>query len=503
VSVPAAPPPSGGSGQLRDARVLVVDDHADLAENLHEILTDEGAVVRIAASAAAARIAAREPFDVALVDVRLPDATGLELVPELKSAEGMQEVLLVTGHASIQDAIEAVRAGAYAYVLKPFDPDDLVTTVARAVERVRLRRRASSLQHALERSEAALRTMVDTVQALLLVLDEHGTVVDANPAVAIATGRPLAEIRGRNWIETFVPPRDREEFRRVCQAVASQRAGIGVDAAVLQEGDGLHERVVSWRLSGIVVDEELRIYASGLDMTEIRDLERRTRLAEKLAAVGTVSAGLAHEIRNPLNAAVLQLQLLERRVAKADVDGKIRATADLVRAEIGRLSNLVTDFLLFARPQAINPRDIDLVQCVGSVVSLQKPVAKQRRVGLSVQASRESIIVEGDAERLKQIILNLVSNAIEAVDEGGHVDVLVEPYGAGARVIVQDDGPGVPEDCLARIFEPFFTTKHAGTGLGMAIAHSLVELHGGTIEVTNTTGARFCVELPRRTPKPL
>jgi PAS domain S-box-containing protein len=502
--VNATVPRPGEAPPLRGARVLVVDDHADLAENLQEILADEGATVRIAETAADARAAALEPFDVALVDVRLPDATGLELVPELKSAEGMQEVLLVTGHASIQDAIEAVRAGAYAYVLKPFDPDDLVTTVARAVERVRLRRRTATLQHALERSEAALRTMVDTVQALLLVLDEHGEVLDANPAVAMATGRPLEEIRGRKWVESFVPPRDREAFRRACETVASERTGLGLEAAVLQrESDDLNERVVSWRISGIVVDDELRIYASGLDMTEIRDLERRTRLAEKLAAVGTVSAGLAHEIRNPLNAAVLQLQLLERRVAKADVDGKIRATADLVRAEIGRLSHLVTDFLQFARPQAINPRDVDLVQCVGTVISLQKPVAKARDVRIALRADEESIVVEGDVERLKQIFLNLVSNAIEAVDDGGRVDVFVEPYGAGARVIVQDDGPGIPDGCLGRIFEPFFTTKHAGTGLGMAISHSLVELHGGTIEVTNAGGARFVVELPRHTPKPL
>ena len=488
--------------QLNGARILVVDDHADLAENLQEILSDEGATVRIAENASEARRLAREPFEVALVDVRLPDATGLELVPELKGAQGMQEVLLVTGHASIQDAMEAVRAGAYAYVLKPFDPEDLVTTVARAVERVRLQRKAAALQHALERSEAALRTMVDTVQALLLVLDGTGNVLDANPAVATATGRPLEEIRGQSWVELFVPPRDQGAFRSACRVAADERAGVGVEACVLQRNGSvdLRERAVSWRLSGIVVDDELRIYASGLDMTEIRDLERRTRLAEKLAAVGTVSAGLAHEIRNPLNAAVLQLQLLERRVAKADVDGKIRETADLVRVEIGRLSHLVTDFLQFARPQAINPRDLDLVQCVGSVIALQRPVAKERDIVLQMTAATESLVVEGDAERIKQIVLNLVSNAIEAIGEGGRIDVFVEPYGAGARIIVQDDGPGVPDDCLARIFEPFFTTKHAGTGLGMAITHSLVELHGGTVEVTNDGGARFCVELPRYTP---
>jgi signal transduction histidine kinase len=263
----------------------------------------------------------------------------------------------------------------------------------------------------------------------------------------------------------------------------------------------------------LTVGEGHRIYASGLDVTDVRELERRTRLAEKLAAVGTVSAGLAHEIRNPLNAAGLQLQLLERRIARvADQvaeSAKLHEPIDLVRSEIDRLSRLVSEFLLFARPTALAARDSDLSSLMAEVVGLEQPVAAERGIALELRVPDAPVVLEIDRERIKQVALNLVRNAIEAAPDDGHVQVAVERDGAGARFAVRDDGAGIPAETIGRIFEPFFTTKDGGTGLGMAIAHSLVDLHGGGIEVRTGAegavpvlrGAEFVVTLPRRPPK--
>jgi PAS domain S-box-containing protein len=483
--------------------VLVVDDHVDLAENLREILEGEGAQVVVAVSAAEALAAAEHGFDIALVDIRLPDATGLSLVPALKSRAPDSEILLVTGHASIDDAIEAVRFGAYAYVLKPFDPEELVSTAARALAQVRLRRRAATLQSALERSEAALRTLVDTVQALLLVLDEGGRVLLANPAVAMAAGVDLAALLGADWVEAFVPQRDRAALRAAFARIAAGEPGVAVDSGLVRRGeDGrIDERTVRWRLAGLRTDTGWRVYASGLDVTEVRELERRARLAEKLAAVGTVSAGLAHEIRNPLNAADLQLQLLERRLARAGAGQAMLEPVGLVRDEVARLSRLVSEFLLFARPTGLAARDIDLSVVAADVVEMQVPVAGERGVSLTLSRPEEPIVVEIDGERMKQVVLNLVRNAIEATPSGGRVHVVVEPDGAGGRLVVRDQGEGIPPEHLPRIFEPFFTTKESGTGLGMAICHSIVELHGGRIDVRSDGGAEFAVSLRRRTPR--
>jgi two-component system sensor histidine kinase HydH len=359
---------------LDGARILVVDDHDDLAENLCEIIEAEGGVAARSSTAAQALESAAVPFHVALVDIRLPDATGLSLLPRLKSAaDGLGEVILVTGNASLDDAMDAVRHDAYAYILKPFDPDDLLATVTRGVERVRLRR-------------------------------------------------------------------------------------------------------------------------------EQIDLERRTRMAEKLAAVGTLSAGLAHEIRNPLNAANLQLELLQRRLSRRGLDDDdLLEPAKLVRGEIERLSRLVEDFLSFARPSDLMRRTMDLRILVQEVAELERPDAVRAGIDLTLDLPDEPIELKVDREKLLQVLFNMLRNAMEALDGGGAVSIAVHEDGAGGHIIVSDDGPGIPDELAARLFEPFFSTKSMGTGLGMAICHSLVTQHGGEIRIESAPsgGARFDIVLPR------
>lgn len=364
------------SVRLDEAHVLIVDDHPDLIDNLTEILEEEGATVSRAMSASEAVEVARLGFDVALVDIRLPDATGLMLLPQLKQAsDGLTEVLLITGNASLDDAIAAVGQDAYAYVLKPFDPADLLSTVGRAVEKVRLQRSA-------------------------------------------------------------------------------------------------------------------------------RELERRARIAEKLAAVGTLSAGLAHEIRNPLNAASLQMQLLERRLKRAGENPQLLEPVAMVQAEIARLSHLVEDFLRFARPADLHRRRFDIVALLGHVVELQALEARKHQITLHTELPSEPVYVDGDRDKLQQVVLNIVRNAMEALE--GHMTSTARPTGniviglervedGMVRLYVRDDGPGIPEDIRMRVFEPFFSTKPMGTGLGMAICHSLIQQHGGTIEIHVDHGT--CVEI--------
>ena len=191
----------------------------------------------------------------------------------------------------------------------------------------------------------SISTMVEAVAALLLVLDEHGLVVQANPAVAAATGVPIHELIGLDWAERFVPEADRAELTSAFAKTRGGRAGMALEGRVLcRRENQVEERVIRWRLAGLPGPEGFRIYASGLDVTDVRGLERRTRLAEKLAAVGTFSAGLAHEIRNPLNGATLQLQLLERQLAdeqlrvdafETQAQNAERSLAELVKRRAG------------------------------------------------------------------------------------------------------------------------------------------------------------------------
>jgi signal transduction histidine kinase len=242
---------------------------------------------------------------------------------------------------------------------------------------------------------------------------------------------------------------------------------------------------------------------------EKRELSRRAQVAEKLAAVGTMTAGLSHEIRNPLNAAALQLSVLERRIQKLGKDAQpaLLEPLTLVRDEIRRLDHILEDFLQFARPREFVPKPIEVAPVVNRVLDLLGGEAERRGIRLGRDLAPVPPIL-GDEERLRQVLVNFGLNALEAVGEGGLVRVSTreEPGDAAhpdapraVAIVYDDDGPGVPPDVRDRIFEPFFTTKAKGSGLGLSIVHAIVTQHGGSILVQDSPegGARFVVRLPQ------
>ena len=365
------------------ARLLVVDDNEGLVENLCEILGAAGYAARGATTCGRALALARGGgFDVALVDLRLPDGDGTALAPQLKELSPDGEVVLLTGFATLESAVAAVRAGACAYLVKPCATQELLVTVEQAMRQVRL----------------------------------HG---------------------------------------------------------------------------------------------EKRELSRRAQMAEKLAAVGTMTAGLSHEIRNPLNAAALQLSVLERRVNRLPREAQrpLLEPLTLVRDEIRRLDHILEDFLQFARPREFAAKPIAIGPVVNKVLDLLGAQAERRAVRLARDVDPTPPIA-GDEERLRQVLVNLGLNALEAVGEGGLVRVSCRPSPPDpnhpearphVEIAIDDDGPGVPLDTRDRIFEPFFTTKAAGSGLGLSIVHAIIAQHGGTITVADSPegGARFLLRLPQ------
>jgi len=225
--------------------------------------------------------------------------------------------------------------------------------------------------------------------------------------------------------------------------------------------------------------------------------ERRTQ-ADRIGAMQTMTAGLAHEVRNPLNAAKLQLELLERRLRREHDDPRLLEPSELAKREIERLTELLNDFLAFARPPELNVGEHDIVEIIRHVCDLERISAEQRGAMLAFVGSPETLIARVDAAKLSQVILNLVRNAVEAVTANGHVTVALASAVEAFTVTVADDGAGIPPEAQARIYEPFFSTKEGGTGLGMSIVHSLVSLHGGTIALESSPrGTSFELTIPR------
>ncbi len=249
-----------------------------------------------------------------------------------------------------------------------------------------------------------------------------------------------------------------------------------------------------------LLDIELAIMVGHYQLdSEEKLIARERRIqADRITAMQTMTAGLAHEVRNPLNAAKLQLELLERRLRRSTDDPKLVEPSELAQKEIERLTALLNDFLAFARPPELHTQPHDVASIVRQVAELERVSAERRGATLDLVACPPTLTAHVDASKLHQVVLNLVRNAIEAVTAGGHVTLELTTDDARIQLRVQDDGPGIPDEVKSRIYEPFFSTKEGGTGLGMSIVHSLVSLHGGTIDLdTSPRGTRFDVTIPR------
>ena len=234
--------------------------------------------------------------------------------------------------------------------------------------------------------------------------------------------------------------------------------------------------------------------------SEERLLQRERRIqSDRLVAMQTLSAGLAHEVRNPLNAARLQLELLERRLRRQlGPDSKLAEPTQLANHELERLTNLLNDFLSFARPPELHIDERDVVEIGRHVIDLEAPLAAQRGVQL-VFEDGPPVLARVDTGKLHQIVQNLVRNAIEASPQGARVVLAISCTDQIVHFSVCDQGAGIPPDVLPRIYEPFYSTKETGTGMGMAIVHSLVTMHDGRIEIdTGPRGTRFDVYIPQR-----
>lgn len=260
----------------------------------------------------------------------------------------------------------------------------------------------------------------------------------------------------------------------------------------------------AWRVARAankLLDVELAIMLRHYQLeSEVRTVDRERRIqADRLTAMQTLTAGLAHEVRNPLNAAHLQLELLERRLRRDGSDPKLLEPSELANHEIERLTALLDDFLAFARPPELHRSEQDVVALCRHVIDAELPLAQHRRVELSLEGGGP-IVAQVDSGKMHQIVQNLVRNALEAAPPGGHVRVRVRNHAANTvHVLVSDDGPGIPAEVLARIYEPFFSTKDTGTGMGMAIVHSLLTAHGGQIAIdTGPRGTTFDIALPQR-----
>ena len=488
------------------SHVLVVDDHAALADNLREILTEPSEdgkppheVTVLGTGKRALSVAKKRGFDVAIVDVKLPDGSGVDVLSKLKAVAPESEVILITGYATIDAAIAALRGGAFALLLKSFRPEELRSVVEQALLKVELRRERDLL-------ERRYRALVEVADVIVIGLDRRGHIALVNPKFSALTGASQQEATGESLIDRWIADPDRARYRDAVESVARTGQPAEVEAGLVVPAQG--KRILRWNLSaeGNAAErggEGGLVFGVGADVTERRALERRAANAEALSTMGTLALGLAHEIRNPLNAAVLQMHLLGRQVDREVKDDKQRASmrdrVQIVVGEIKRLGRLLTEFLDLARPRGLARESVSLAELIDGVIELHKEEAKQKGVIIQRSEGYDALPpVLGDREKLRQVFVNLVVNAIEATPSGGGIQISARAAIDRVVVEVTDTGSGISETELVRIFDPFFTTKPGGTGLGLSIVRKILEQHDGVIHIRSAEsgGTTVQVELP-------
>jgi two-component system sensor histidine kinase HydH len=231
-------------------------------------------------------------------------------------------------------------------------------------------------------------------------------------------------------------------------------------------------------------------------MHAINAVRARLVQSEKLAALGQLASAIAHEVRNPLGVIRSAAQTVSETLAANDDEG--REACRFITAEIDRLNNVIASLLAFSRPLHLTSRPVAVSELFDRAVLLAGDDLASKRVRLHRDEPDGIALVEVDADLLSQVLLGLITNAVEALYDGGEIVLRARASDHEVEISVSDSGPGVPAELRARIFEPFFTTRSRGTGLGLAIARQIVEAHGGRIDVDESVsgGARFSLRLP-------
>jgi PAS domain S-box-containing protein len=331
------------------------------------------------------------------------------------------------------------------------------------------------------------------MEKAVLTVDRDGIITSVNPACLTligvgpgSTGRKLAEASHRTPVAELA-----EHVLRSRRSVSdhdytvdsgSRSARLRADCQLIKDGDGNTQGAA--------------VYVK--DVTERSLLEERMRRMERYMGLGSLAAGLHHEIKNPLGALSLHVQLLEEKLAVDAPEGAAEHL-QVLKTEVTRIGGVLESFRDFASSTKLHLQSTDLCALVGRAVRLIQPQAAQHGIVLNSDIPDDtSIVVEADAARLEQVVLNLLLNSTEAMPSGGRVTIRLFADEGYVRMEVADTGSGIPESIRSRVFDPYFTTKPNGSGMGLALCQKIVQQHGGTINCdTSPDGTVFSLSIPR------
>ena len=344
--------------------------------------------------------------------------------------------------------------------------------------------------------------LLDDLEDAVLVFGRDRRLVVAAGAVERFLGRDRSQLMGKTMIEIFPAATSLglllQQASQTGQSIRNRRVPVApsangsasVPVALLSVDvlEALPAGASSGSGAGILV--RLR------DPEATRQIGKQLQTAERLSAISRITGGVAHEVKNPLNAILMHVELARMKLAKGDND--LVPQMDIIGSEIVRLDRVVKTFLDFTRPVELHLTDVPLEAFVNEIAELARPLAEMAKIAVTVEQQTDGTSVAVDLDLLKQAMLNVVMNAIEAMPDGGQLRFESSVHGGDAEIRVSDTGCGIPPEAKSKVFGLYFTTKQKGSGIGLAMTFRIVQLHDGTIDFTSEPGkgATFIIRIP-------
>lgn len=484
--------------------VLVIDDEKGIRDGAERILSKMGFTV-ITASQGEEGLAllAQNRVGIILLDLKMPGMDGMEVLARVRENDPQVLVIVITGFATIETAIEAMKKGAYDFIPKPFEPDQLRIVVKRAREKIRLETEARKLEAEkqrtladLEAEQSRIRTIIDSLPNGVLVTNPDGMVVFLNPALKNQLGLGPENGPGLS-VENYIPDEG------LCKLISDISRGKHIDFEDIPQYEfSISDRKFLLARARPVLGERNECLGAVVNVVDITAMKVLDRLKSEFVAK------VSHELRSPLSTIHEQLALVLNDIID-QVSSTDRHLLSRAKEKTKGLISLIGDLLDLSRIEAgavcqeIKP--VQLEELLEKIIDFLGARARAKNQTLSLVKPEQKLPpVKADPLTLESIFGNLITNAINYTDEGGQISVAIDLSGINIRVRVIDNGFGIEERHLEKIFERFYRVKNektryiTGTGLGLPIVKGLVDSLGGFISVQSTPGqgSTFTVLLP-------
>jgi PAS domain S-box-containing protein len=475
--------PSNVQPAIEPELILLADDNADMRAYVGHLLRNKYRVHAVHDGLEAVEAARRLRPDLVLADVMMPGLDGFGLVDAIRKDASLSStpVILVSARAGEESRVEGLHAGASDYLVKPFTARELLARVGSHLA-------LSRIQKEQIIASQRLAAIVESADDAIIGKDLNGIVMSWNRAAEEMFGYRAEEMIGRS-ITAIIPPELQADEPRILETIGrGERIHHFETVRLTKSGRRID---VSLTVSP-VKDEHGRIVGSAKiarDIRQSKKAEHALRISERLASVGRLAATIAHEINNPLEAATNLVYLAKRRAVSKDLRDFLTAAEE----ELTRISHLTKQTLGFYR-EGKGAKSIRIGPMLDQLISVFAARRRNKTIDISREI-RDDPEIYAVADEIRQLITNLLTNAIDAVPKGGRIHMRVSAATewngngrSGVRLTVGDSGPGIPKAVRSELFEPFFTTKKdVGTGLGLWLCKGIVERHHGSIRVKSSS----------------